>query len=85
MNIIISCNIDAYEMDCFPKLSQVPRKGDLILVNNAFHNHYAKKKLPTILEVKQVMWGENDFVSVSVHYMQCTIDSAKLSGINLYP
>jgi len=85
MKVIITCNIDAYKKDCFPVLSQVPRVGDLIVVKNDFYSYFESKKLPTILEVKQVIWGESDSVSISVHYMQQTIESAKYSGVNLYP
>ena len=85
MNIIIQTNIDAYKTNCFPTLSQVPRVGDLIIITNSFHSYYESKRLPTVLEVKQVMWGDNDFVSVSVHYMQSTITAAQYSGVNLYP
>jgi len=85
MKVIITCNIDAYREECFPYPSQVPRVGDLISVLNSFSSHYKNQKLPTLLEVVQVIWYENDTVEVNVHYTKTTIQSAKITGINLYP
>ena len=85
MNIVITCNIDAYKHNCFTSLEQVPRVGDLVAVTKLFNPYFQGKRLPLLLEVKQVIWHENGHVEVNVHYTKTTIESAIISGVNLYP
>jgi len=85
MNVIITCNIDAYKKGCFPHPSEVPRVGDLVSVLSNFHSYYEKMKLPIFLEVVRVVWYENNTVEVNVHYTANSIAQAKITGVNLYP
>ena len=60
MKVIFKTNIDAYnERQPFPNhFTEVPRKGDKILVRSIYETVYRNLKLPIRLEVVDVSWSE---------------------------
>jgi len=84
MEIRFKTNLDAYQTNCFPEnLTEVPRKGENILVNSIFIDYFKKKKLPVILEVYNVTWCE-DGVVCELSYRKIDLENARLNGINLF-
>ena len=84
MKVIFITNLDNYQNHCFPeKLTMVPRKGDIINVTEVFVKYFEDKKLPTRLEVVDVIWGEKD-VKCELWYKEIDVRAAKISNINLY-
>ena len=84
MKIIFRTNIDHYINNPFPtNLTMVPRKGETVLVNKSSRNYYVSLKLPTRMEVVDVVWDE-DIVIVELHYKKHDIEMAKILGIELF-
>ena len=84
MTIKFKTNIDHYKKNCFPEnLTQVPRKGDMVMVNQVLGEYFSKKGLPLALEVVQVNWCELGVI-VELHYSEHHIKMAQISGVNLF-
>ena len=59
MKVVFKTNLDNYKTNCFPKdLSQVPRVGEKVMVNEVFIKYFNDKNLPIRLEVVDVIWTE---------------------------
>jgi hypothetical protein len=82
--VYLKSNIDAYK-GLFPltfKTPDVPRVGDMVSIADDSRLKY--EWLPTMLEVKRVIWYE-DSVEVDLHYSEIQAKSLKLSGHNMFP
>ena len=63
MSIVFKTDLEEYKTNCFPdNLTQVPRVGDFIVVNELFLEYYMTKKLPCTLEVIKVFWTNKGVV-----------------------
>src|ERR1035437_3427271 len=59
MKVIFHTNLDAYQIDCFPKnLECVPRIGEKINVVQSYVDYFRNKHLPIRLEVVSVTYDE---------------------------
>jgi hypothetical protein len=84
MKVVFNTNIDHYKTNCFPtNLTQVPRIGEKVLVNEVFGKYYADKKLPLRLEVIDVLWCEAGAI-VELHYCEIDVKIANQNGVNLF-
>lgn len=84
MNIFFSCNIDHYKSSHFDNtMTQVPRVGETVLVSHEYLYYFKSRKLPLRLEVVDVVWSGNTVVC-ELWYKKNDVDSAKLSGVNLF-
>ena len=76
-------NIDIYNergKEVFPqKLTEVPRKGDLVSVTKKFHNYFRDLKLPAQLEVTRVTWDEEGAIC-DLWYNKTHKEIADLAG-----
>lgn len=63
MNILFRTNIDHYKKNCFPtNFKMPPRIGESVSVIDIFIDSFTKRKLPTRLEVVDVIWSENSII-----------------------
>ena len=77
-------NINNYQTNCLPdNLTIPPRKGEKVLVIEAFSSHFANKKLPLRLEVVDVIWTDKGVVC-ELHYCDIDVRIAKSNGVNLF-
>lgn len=84
MKVVFKTNLDNYKTNCFPQnLTFPPRKGDKVLVNEAFGKYYADKKLPLRLEVVDVIWTEAGVIC-ELWYTEIDVKAAKEFGVNLF-
>jgi len=84
MNIIFITNVDKYRRNCFPTGLQIPpRIGESVSVLETFKSHYFNQKLPTRMEVVDVIW-EEDCVVCELWYKKIDVEKAKILGIQLY-
>lgn len=83
MKVVFSTNIDNYKGSNFPDFSIPPRKGDTVQVLDSHIDYFKNRKLPTRLEVVDVVWKEN-YVICELHYKQIDIEVAKISGVYLF-
>lgn len=84
MRVVFKTNIDHYKTNCFPEnITIPPRKGETVLVVEAFGDYYAKKRLPLKLEVVDVIWTDKGIIC-ELWYKENDIKAAKLSGVNLF-
>jgi len=83
MKVIFRSTVDHYKTNCWPtNIEMPPRKGDTVMVVEAFGSYYSGKKLPTEMEVVNVTWTEKG-VLCELWYRKIDIEAAKLSGIKL--
>ena len=91
MKVVFTTNIDAYnEKRCFPEhITEVPRKGDKVLILPKYESYYRNLKLPIRLEVVDVSWAEREVVEmrefesiafVELWYNQTDLEMAKMAG-----
>jgi hypothetical protein len=84
MKIVFKTNIDHYKTNCFPEnITQAPRKGDSVAVTQVFEDYYRQKKLPVFLEVVEVTWTDKG-VLCELHYRKIDIQTAKITGVELF-
>lgn len=84
MLVIFKTNIDHYKTNCFPKnLVIPPRIGETVSVTDTFESHFRDKRLPTRLEVVDVIWTE-DGVVCELWYKEIDVKSSMLSGVELF-
>ena len=84
MKVVFRTNVDHYQKPCFPiNLDAVPRKGDDVAVTGAYKSYYESQKLPTVMEVVNVTWGESGVIC-ELWYKKIDIEYAKLSNIKLF-
>jgi hypothetical protein len=80
MKVIFTTNLDKYKNGYFPKnLSVVPRKGEMVSVNQEHIFFFKDNMLPTRLEVVQVTYFENQVVC-ELWYNQTDKKIAELAG-----
>ena len=80
MNIIFHTNLDAYNSSYFPTdLTFVPRIGEKVAVNKTIAHYLRNKKLPTRLEVVDVIYHE-DYVECELWYNQQDKQIADAAG-----
>lgn len=83
MRVVFKTNIDHYKTNCFPKnVTTPPRIGEKVLVNDVFFDYYTHKKLPTKLEVVDVLYSQHGVVC-ELWYTKIDIETANLRGIKL--
>lgn len=84
MKVIFRTNIDNYQTNCFPEnLTIPPRIGESVMVTEVFGSYFSNKKLPTKLEVVDVV-HTNKGILCELSYRKIDIETAKVSGINLW-
>ena len=83
MIVKFKTNLDRYDNSHFPRFEIPPRIGETVLVSGAAYNYYKNEKLPTRLEVVDVVWGE-DSVTCELWYKQIDVDIANRNGVNLF-
>lgn len=83
MKVIFKTNVDHYKTNCWPTNIDIPpRKGDTVMVVEAFDKHYQSKRLPTEMEVVNVTWTEKA-VLCELWYKAIDVRLAELSGVKL--
>lgn len=83
--IKFSTAVDAYQKQCWPRLSEVPRIGDTVEVTADFKSYFSSKRLPTSMRVVNVTWKEDNIVLCELWYDKTDLEIAKMSDINLFP
>jgi len=82
--IVFQTNIDHYTNNHFPQqLSIPPRIGEHVRVKEEWGHMLKQKKLPLILEVVDVIHGEENIVC-ELHYKEIDLKFAKQAGRSLY-
>lgn len=88
MKIKFTTNLDNYQKACFPEVLTIPpRIGDSVLVRKVWYRYFLDKKLPTQLEVVNVIWTEDyseEIVICELWYKNIDVEFAKLNKINLF-
>ncbi|MEO6303837.1 MAG: hypothetical protein ABIP51_11765 [Bacteroidia bacterium] len=83
MKVIFKTNIDRYKTNCWPEnITIPPRIGETVLVVEVFQNFFISKKLPTRLEVVDVIWSDKGVIC-DLWYKKQDIEIAKLSNTKL--
>lgn len=84
MNIKFQTNLDRYNGTNFPtNLEHVPRIGESVQVVTESLAHFRSKKLPTALEVVDVIHTA-DAVICELWYKKTSLAIANAAGINLF-
>ena len=77
-------NLDKYQGNCFPSNLEIPpRVGEKVAVVEGFISHYMNRKLPTTLEVVDVLHTEK-LIVCELWYSKTDILSAEVSNVDLF-
>ena len=84
MKVTFFTNIDHYKTNCFPEnITIPPRIGETVLVKVVFAMYYSQIKLPTRLEIIDVIWTDQGVIC-ELWYKKIDIKAAKVSGVSLF-
>jgi len=84
MKVVFRTNVDHYKTNCWPtNIEMPPRKGEYVMVTDAFIEYYNRKKLPVEMEVTNVTWTDKG-VLCELWFKDIDIEAAKLAELNLF-